>query len=84
VRRQTKNRIKHCLEGGSSKPKSGLKVVGNENDKNNKVVRGKVRSPNYGELGHRKIRYKCPLNGTKKMQDLSFCSFLCLFHPFVV
>lgn len=60
MRRQAKNRIKHCLEGGSSKPKSGLKVVGNENDKNNKVVRGKVRSPNYGELGHRKNKVQMP------------------------
>jgi hypothetical protein len=36
------------------------------------MIRGKVRCPNCGELGHRKASYKCPLNGTKKRQALNF------------
>lgn len=32
------------------------------------MIRGKVRCPNCGELGHMKTSYKCPLNGTKKRQ----------------
>jgi hypothetical protein len=77
-------RIKSCPKGGSGKPKFGSKVVGNENEKTKKMVRGKVRCPNCGELGQRKTSYKCPLNGTNKRQDLSFCSLLYLFHPFVI
>jgi hypothetical protein len=61
VGRQRKNRIKSCLEGGSSKKKPS-----NDTEKTKKVIRGKFRCPNYGELGHRKSSYKCPLNGTKK------------------
>jgi hypothetical protein len=61
VGRQRKNRIKSCLEGGSSKNKPS-----NDTEKTKKVIRGKFRCPNCGELGHRKSSYKCPLNGTKK------------------
>jgi hypothetical protein len=49
------------------------------------MIRGKVWCPNCGELGHKKTSYKCPLNGTKKRQDLNFLihsmflSFKCLF-----
>jgi hypothetical protein len=61
VGRQRKNRIKSCLEGGSSKKKPS-----NDTEKTKKVIRGKFRCPNCGELGHRKSSYKCPLNDTKK------------------
>jgi hypothetical protein len=61
VGRQRKNRIKSCLEGGSSKKKPS-----NDNEKTKKVIRGKFKCPNCGELGHRKSSYKCPLNDTKK------------------
>lgn len=48
-----------------------------------KMIRGKVLCPNCGEFGHRKTSYKCPLNGTKKRQDLNclilFLSFTYLF-----
>jgi hypothetical protein len=61
VGRQRKNRIKSCLEGGSNKKKPS-----NDTEKTKKVIRGKFRCPNCGELRHRKSSYKCPLNGTKK------------------
>jgi hypothetical protein len=61
VGRQRKNRIKTCLEGGSSKKKPS-----NDNEKTKKLIRGKFKCPNCGELGHRKSSYKCTLNGTKK------------------
>jgi hypothetical protein len=61
VGRQRKNRIKGCLKGGS-----GKKASGNETEKANKLVRGKFKCPNYGELDHRKNSPKCHLNGTKK------------------
>jgi hypothetical protein len=63
VGRQRKNRIKSCLEGGS-----GKKPSGKETEKAKKVLRGKFRCPNCGELGHRKNSPKCRLNGTKKRQ----------------
>jgi hypothetical protein len=59
VGRQRKNRMKGCLEGGS-----GKKKVNTDNGKTS--IRGKIKCPNCGELGHRKASYKCPLNGTKK------------------
>lgn len=68
VGRQQKNRIKSCLEGGSGGSKCTKKVAENENEKTKKMIRGKVRCPNCGELGHMKTSYKCPLNGTKKRQ----------------
>jgi hypothetical protein len=61
VGRQRKNRIKGCLEGGS-----GKKASGNETEKAKKLVRGKFKCSNCGELGHRKKSHKCRLNGTKK------------------
>jgi hypothetical protein len=62
VGRQRKNRIKSCLEGGKGKKK----VSGNENENERKILRGKIKCPNCGQLGHRKASPKCPLNGTKK------------------
>jgi hypothetical protein len=64
VGRQKKNRIKSCLEGGSGKKKA----QGNETEKTKKLIHGKFKCSNCGELGHRKNSYKCPLNGTKKRQ----------------
>jgi hypothetical protein len=66
VGRQRKNRIKGFLEGGSGGSKSSSKAAENQNEKTKKMVRGKVRCSNCGELGHRKTSYKCPFNGTKK------------------
>jgi hypothetical protein len=65
VGRQRKNRIKGCLEG-----ESGKKLSGNETEKAKKLIRGKFKCPNCGELGHRKNSLKCRLNGTKKRQVL--------------
>jgi hypothetical protein len=63
VGRQRKNRIRGILEGGSKKkPKVG------ETEKERKLIRGKFKCPNCGELGHRKNSPKCVLNGTKKRQ----------------
>jgi hypothetical protein len=64
VGRQKKNQIKSCLEGGSGKKKA----QGNETEKTKKLIHGKFKCSNCGELGHRKNSYKCPLNGTKKRQ----------------
>jgi hypothetical protein len=75
VGRQRKNWIKSCLESGSGGSKSSPKVAENQNEKTKKMIRGKARCPNCGELGHRKMSYKCPLNGTKKRQA-------CLVFPF--
>jgi hypothetical protein len=61
VGRQRKNSMKSCLEDGSGKKKPT-----NDNEKTKKLIRGKFKCPNCGELGHRKSNYKCPLNGTKK------------------
>jgi predicted RNA-binding Zn-ribbon protein involved in translation (DUF1610 family) len=65
VGRQRKNKIKGCLEGGS-----GKKLSENETEKAKKLIRGKFKCPNCGELGHRKNSPKCRLNGTKKKQVL--------------
>jgi hypothetical protein len=48
-----KNRIKGCLEGGS-----GKKSNGNETGKAQKLLHGKIKCPNCGELGHRKTQPK--------------------------
>jgi hypothetical protein len=69
VGRQRKNRIKDCLEGGSSKKPSA-----NEKEKEKKLIREKFKCPNCNELGHRKNSPKCPLNGTKKRQVFSLLS----------
>ena len=69
VGRQRKNRFKSCLEGGSSKKKPA-----NESEKAKKIIRGKFKCPNCGELGHRKTSYKCPLNGTKKRYSYNLVS----------
>jgi hypothetical protein len=61
VGHQRKSRIKSCLEGGSYKKKPS-----NDNEKTKKLIRGKFKCPNCGELGHRKSSHKCPLIGTKK------------------
>jgi hypothetical protein len=45
-----------------------LKVVVEKMRKQKKMIRGKYKCPNYGDLGHRKNSPKCPLNGTKKRQ----------------
>jgi hypothetical protein len=58
VGRQRKNRIKGCLEGGS-----GKKLSGNETGKAKKLICGKFKCSNCGELGHRK-------NSPKKRQVL--------------
>jgi hypothetical protein len=72
VGRQRKNRIKGCLEGGS-----GKKAESKDNEKTRKLVRGKYRCPNCGELGHQKNNPKCRLNGSKKRSVLlSLLSFL--------
>jgi hypothetical protein len=73
VGRQRKHRMKGCLEGGS-----GKKTKKKESEKAKKLIRGKFKCPNYGELGHRKSSPKCPLNGTKKRQVLHI-SLFCLF-----
>jgi hypothetical protein len=53
--------MKGCLDGGS-----GKKTETKESEKAKKLVCGKCKCPNCGELGHRKSSPKCPLNGTKK------------------
>jgi hypothetical protein len=73
VGRQRKNRIKSCLEGGSAKKKPSS----NENDTERKILRGKIKCPNCGQLGHRKASPKCPLNGTKKRQATSLTLVIC-------
>jgi hypothetical protein len=67
VGQQRKNKMKDYLEGGS-----GKKTDTKESEKAKKLVRGKCKYPNYGELGHRKSSYRCPLNGTKKRQVTHF------------
>jgi hypothetical protein len=62
VGRQRKNRIKSCLEGGATKKKQSIP----EEEKEKKLLRGKIKCPNCGQLGHRKASPKCPLNGSKK------------------
>jgi hypothetical protein len=61
IERQRKNRMKGCLKGGS-----GKKASENETEKAKKMICGKFKCPNCGELGHRKNNPKCPFNGTKK------------------
>jgi hypothetical protein len=61
IGRQRMNRMKDCLEGVS-----GKKASGNETEKAKKVIRGKFKCPNCGELGHRKNSPKCCFNRTKK------------------
>jgi rubrerythrin len=76
VERQRKNRFRGCLEGGS-----GKKASEDETEKAKKVVRGRFKCPNCGELGHRKNSPKCPHNGTKKIQVLHItplCHFVSL------
>jgi hypothetical protein len=48
------------------------------------MIRGKIRCPNCGELGHRKTSYKCPLNGAKKRQDLIYFPSLVSFIPMLL
>jgi hypothetical protein len=67
VGRQRTNRMKDCLEGGSGK-KTDMKEL----EKDKKLVRGKCRCLNCGELGHRKSSPKCSLNRTKKRQVTLF------------
>ena len=54
VGRQRKNRIKSCLEGDSGKKKATT-----DNVKTKKIIRGKFKCPNCGELGHRESSSKC-------------------------
>ena len=61
VGRQRKNRIKSCLEGGSKK-----KPTGNETEKERKLLRGKMKCPNCGELGHRKTAPSVPSTEPRK------------------
>jgi hypothetical protein len=43
------------------------------------MIRGKVRCPNCGELGHRKTSYKCLLNKAKKrLAFVPHC--ICIIH----
>lgn len=62
VGRQRKNRVKSSLEGGAAKKKKSVP----EEEKEKKLLRGKIKCPNCGQLGHRKASPKCPLNGSKK------------------
>jgi hypothetical protein len=39
-------------------------------EKAKKLIPGKLKCPNYGEMGHRKNNPKCVHNGTKKRQVL--------------
>jgi hypothetical protein len=86
VGRQKKNRMKSCLEGGAAKKKQSLPVE----EKEKKILRGKIKCPNCGQLGHRKANPKCPLNGSKKRQaiyielqlHLPYCYFIMLFFVF--
>jgi hypothetical protein len=55
VRRQRKNRIKGCLEGGS-----GKKTSANESEKAKKLVRGKFKCPTIMSLGIEKIQQSVP------------------------
>jgi rubrerythrin len=53
------------------------KAGSKDNEKTRKLVRGKYKCPNCGELGHRKNSPKCPLNSCKKRSMLiSLHSFL--------
>jgi hypothetical protein len=72
VGHQRKNRIKGCLEGGGS----GKKSTDKESEKTRKLLRGKIKCPNRGEMGHRKNSSKCHLNGAKKRQVLPFVCFV--------
>jgi hypothetical protein len=56
------NRIKSCLEGGTKKKK----VSRNENENERKILRGKIKCPNCGKLGHQKASPKCPLMELKR------------------
>jgi hypothetical protein len=67
VGRQRKNRIKGCLEGGS-----GKKTSENETEKAKKLVRGKFKCPNCGELGHRKNIPKVPPKWNKENVSVSY------------
>ena len=91
VGRQRKNRMKSCLEGGAAKKKRSIP----EEEKEKKLLRGKIKCPNCGQLGHRKASPKCPLNGSKKKAShifliaastallmSSFCYFIMLFFVF--
>jgi hypothetical protein len=69
VGRQRKNRMKDCLEGGS-----GKKTKKKESEKAKKLVHGKFKCLNYGELDHRKRSPKCTLNGAKKKQVTPYIS----------
>jgi hypothetical protein len=53
--------MKSCLEGGSGKKRKGV-----ENAQGTIKIKRQYTCPNYGQLGHQKTSYKCPLNGTKK------------------
>jgi hypothetical protein len=76
VGHQKKNRFKGPLEGGGGSKTSSAK--GNKPKKDKKVHRGPVKCPNCGELGHRQSSYKCPFNGTKKMQETIILFIYCL------
>jgi hypothetical protein len=47
---QRNNRMKSCLEGGAAKKKHSIP----EDEKEKKLLRGKIKCPNCGQLGHRK------------------------------
>jgi hypothetical protein len=86
VGRQRKNQMKSCLEGGAAKKKHSVPVE----EKEKKILRGKIKCPNCGQLGHRKASPKCPLNGSKKRQaiynelqlHLPYCYFIVFFCVF--
>jgi hypothetical protein len=54
--------MKSCVEGGAAKKKESIP----QEEKEKKLLRGKIKCPNCGQLGHRKASPKCPLNGSKK------------------
>jgi hypothetical protein len=80
VGRQRKNRIKSCLEGGAAKKKQS--IPDEENEK--KLLRGKIKCPNCGQLGHRKASPKCPLNGSKKRLAIFFNAPIEALNPLLM
>jgi hypothetical protein len=80
VGRQRKNRIKSCLEGGAAKKKQS--IPDEENEK--KLLRGKIKCPNCGQLGHRKASRKCPLNGSKKRLAIFFNAPIEALNPLLM
>jgi hypothetical protein len=67
--------MKSCLEGGAAKKKESIP----QEEKEKKLLRGKIKCPNCGQLEHRKASPKCPLNGSKKRQAQFASNLLCSF-----